>query len=305
MVKLSIVSPVYRAETILSTLVACVEDSIKQLNVDYELILVEDCSPDNSWNVIEDLAAQNQCIVGIKLSRNFGQHIAITAGLEKATGDWIVVLDCDLQDNPGYIPHLFRQAISGYDVVLVQRKGRKDHFAKRLSSLAFYKIFSYLTHSQQDSKIGNYGIYHRKVIDAVLSMGDYTKYFPAQVRWVGFKQIAVPFEHAPRHSGSSSYSFRRLTALALNNVLSFSDRPLRLAVVYGMGVAAISFLLGAVYLVFGITGMVSVSGFVSVITAIFFATGSIIMVIGIVGLYVGKTFEVAKNRPIYIIDKIA
>ena len=305
MVKLSIVSPVYRAETILSTLVARVEDSIKQLNVEHELILVEDCSPDSSWNVIEDLAAQNQRIIGLKLSRNFGQHIAITAGLEKATGDWIVVLDCDLQDNPDYIPHLFRQAISGYDVVLVQRKSRKDHFAKRLSSLAFYKIFSYMTHSQQDSTVGNYGIYHRKVIDAVLSMGDYTKYFPAQVRWVGFKQIALPFEHASRHSGSSSYSFRRLTALALNNVLSFSDRPLRLAVIYGMGVAVISFLMGAIYLVFGITGMVSVSGFVSVITAIFFATGSIIMVIGIVGLYVGKTFEVAKNRPIYIIDKIA
>lgn len=305
MVKLSIVSPVYRAETILSALVAQIEDSIKQLNVEYELILVEDCSPDNSWSVIEGLASHNKNITGIKLSRNFGQHIAITAGLEKATGNWIVVLDCDLQDNPGYIPQLYRQAVSGYDVVLVQRKSRKDHFVKRLSSVIFYKLFSYMTHSQQDPTIGNYGIYHRKVINAVLSMGDYTKYFPAQVRWVGFNQIALPLEHSPRYSGSSSYSFRRLTSLALNNVLSFSDRPLRLAVVYGMGVAAVSFLMGVIYLVFGITGMVLVSGFVSVITAIFFATGSIIMVIGIVGLYVGKTFEVAKNRPIYIIDKIA
>ena len=162
-----------------------------------------------------------------------------------------------------------------------------------------------MTHSFQDPTIGNYGIYHKKVIDAVLSMGDYTKYFPAQVRWVGFKQIALPFEHASRHSGSSSYNLRRLTSLALNNVLSFSDRPLRLAVSYGISVAALSFLMGLIYLIFGIIGMITVSGFVSVITAIFFATGSIIMVTGIVGLYVGKNFEVAKNRPIYIIDKIA
>ena len=249
---ISIIIPLLNEEESLPELCSWIEKVMNENNFSYEVYLIDDGSKDNSWNVIEDLAAQNQRIMGLKLSRNFGQHIAITAGLEKATGDWIVVLDCDLQDNPDYIPHLFRQAISGYDVVLVQRKSRKDHFAKRLSSLAFYKIFSYMTRSQQDSTVGNYGIYHRKVIDAVLSMGDYTKYFPAQVRWVGFKQIALPFEHAPRYSGSSSYSFRRLTALALNNVLSFSDRPLRLAVVYGMGVAAISFLMGAIYLVFGL-----------------------------------------------------
>ena len=302
--KLSIVSPVYRAEYIISHLVDKIKEAVEQLSVEYEIVLVEDGSPDNSWDVIQFEANKNKRIRGIRLSRNFGQHVAITAGLRHSSGDWIVVLDCDLQDDPIHILQLYEKALSGFDVVLAQRENRKDNFLKRLSSAAFYSFFSYMTNSSQDPRIGNYGIYNKKVIQAVLSMGDYTKYFPAQVRWVGFRQMALPVRHASRHSGTSSYSWRRLVSLALNNILSFSDKPLRLAVLYGITVALVSFLLGMIYLVFGFTGIVKVSGFVSVIAAIFFATGSIIMVTGMVGLYVGKSYEATKKRPIYIIDSI-
>ena len=159
-----------------------------------------------------------------------------------------------------------------------------------------------MTSRKQDGSIGNYGIYHRKVVNAILSMGDCSKFFPAQVQWVGFKQTLLALPHASRKSGSTSYSWRRLFELATNSILSFSDKPLRLAAAFGLIVAIISFLLGAAYLFLGILGFITVSGFVSLIVSLFFSTGSIIMVTGMVGLYVGKSFEASKNRPLYIIE---
>ena len=159
-----------------------------------------------------------------------------------------------------------------------------------------------MTGSIQDSSVGNFGIYSQKVIDAVLKMNDHFKYFPAQVQWVGFERGVLLVRHMSRHSGHSTYNLRRLIALALNNILSFSDKPLRLAVAYGLFVSSLSFMLGAVYIALALGGSITVSGFVSVIVSIFFTSGSIIIVIGMVGLYVGKTFELAKNRPLYIVD---
>jgi len=302
--KISIVSPVYKAENIVSDLIYQVSEVLDTLKYNYEIILVEDGSPDRSWQQIKIAAMNDQHVKGIKLSRNFGQHVAINAGLQHASGDFIVVMDCDLQDNPRDIPLLLHEINKGFDYVVAKRYQKKHTLFQRLSSKVFYLVFSYLTGFMQDSSVGNFGIYSRKVVNAVLEMNDQFKYFPAQLQWVGFKRGALLVKHMSRHSGDSTYNFRRLIALALNNILSFSDKPLRLAVAYGLFVSFFSFMLGVAYIALQLLGLIAVSGFVSVIVSIFFTSGSIIIVIGMVGLYVGKTFEVAKNRPIYIIDSL-
>ena len=300
--KISVVSPVYQAENIVGQLVEEIELAIRPLGLDYEIILVEDGSRDRSWDAIALAADKHESIRAIKLSRNFGQHIAITAALQHSRGEWVVVMDCDLQDNPRYIPDLLEMAYKGFDVVRAKRIDRQDKRRKKLSSILFYALFSYMTGQKQDSTTGNFGIYHRNVINAVLSMGDYFRFFPAQVQWVGFKHTVLPLSHSSRKIGSTSYSWRRLTSLALNNILAFSDKPLRLAAAFGFSVSFVSFLLGFSYLLLGIFGVTQVSGFISLIVSLFFSTGSIIMVMGIVGLYVGKTFDAAKNRPLFIVE---
>ena len=302
--KLSVVSPVYRADRIIEPLIASIHKAVSSLDCDYEIILVDDRSPDCSWDIIRSESLKDNRLHALRLSRNFGQHVAITAGLRAAQGDWIVVMDCDLQDDPSYIPLLLKEAQSGFDAVIARRLNRKHSWLKQLTSHLFYLIFSYLTEVRQDASIGNFGIYSKKLIQAVLSMGDYRRYFPAQVQWVGFIQQKIDLPHQSRHSGKSTYSLVKLISLAINNILAFSDKPLRLIVVFGILVSATSFMLGLGYLSLGLLGFISVSGFVSIIVSTFFSTGSIILVLGMVGLYVGKSFEASKNRPLFIVDEV-
>ena len=183
---ISIVSPVYRAEKILPILVSEINLVMERIGEDYEIILVDDRSPDNSWEVMKVLSSQNSKIKSIRLSRNFGQHSAIFAGLTKTKGDWVVVMDCDMQDQPKEIAKLYKKALEGYDIVLGQRENRKDKFLKKLSSKLFYKVFNYLSGGQFNNEIGNFGIYKKKVIDSILNISDYIKFFPLFINWVGF-----------------------------------------------------------------------------------------------------------------------
>ncbi|MBC7642073.1 MAG: glycosyltransferase family 2 protein, partial [Flavobacterium sp.] len=167
---LSIVSPVYRAEKIVDKLVFEIQKTLILMNVDYEIILVDDRSPDNSWNAMKKISAQFPEVRSIRLSRNFGQHPAIVAGLSQAKGEWIVVMDCDLQDQPKEIEKLFNKTKEGFDVVLAKRENRQDSFFKRLSSKTFHKIYGYLTDTKVDDTIANFGIYNKIVINEVLEM---------------------------------------------------------------------------------------------------------------------------------------
>ena len=301
-VEISVVSPVYMASSIVSELVDQISYSLDDIGVTYEIILVEDGSRDQSWESIEAECQKSTKVKGIKLSRNFGQHIAITAGLEHACGNWTVVMDCDLQDNPREIKSLYQTALKGFDVVLAQRAQRIDGALKRLSSKLFYSVFGYLTGTEQDSSVANFGIYNHKVVKAIISMGDSVRYFPAMVQWVGFRRTRIPVRHSQRYSGKSSYNIRGLLNLAANNIIAFSDKPLRMAVVWGFIIAVLSFAFGAVYLVTAHLGMLSVSGFATIIISLYFSAGAIIFVLGLVGLYVGKSFDKVKNRPLYIVD---
>ncbi|MBC7748532.1 MAG: glycosyltransferase family 2 protein [Methylotenera sp.] len=301
---LSIVSPVYKAEKIIPLLVERIEKAVGKITSDFEIILVEDGGPDKCWNIIEGIAATNSKVKGIKLSRNFGQHPAIMAGLSEAKGEWVVVMDCDLQDQPEEIEKLFSKAAEGFDVVFAKRNNRQDGFFKILTSKIFSTIFNYLTGTSFDNEIANFGIYNRKVIKSVLSIGDYIKSFPLFVYFSGFKSTAILVEHASRESGTTSYSFSKLVSLAFNSIISYSNKPLKIFVKFGMLISLLSIIGGIVNLVLYFDGKIKVSGYSSIIVSIWFLSGIIITVIGVVGIYVGKVFEQTKNRPPFIIDKI-
>jgi polyisoprenyl-phosphate glycosyltransferase len=300
---LSIISPVYNGEFILHELIERIHRAVEPLNQDFEIILVDDFSPDRSWEIIERLVAKFPKVRGIKLSRNFGQHYAITAGLDDAKGEWVVVMDCDLQDLPEEIPNLYAKAQEGNDVVLARRIIRKDGFFKKLSSKLFYRTLAWLTGSQQDESIANFGIYHKKVIVEIVKMRESIRYFPTMVRWVGFKQTSISVNHGANEDRKSSYNFKRLFNLALDIILAYSDKPLRLTVKLGFVVSFSGFLFALFTFIKYLNGDIIVKGYASLIISLWLLAGFILMTLGIVGLYVGKTFEGVKNRPIYIVEK--
>ena len=287
---LSIVSPVYRAEKLLSDLVQRIKSAVSQISTDFEIILVEDASPDNSWAEIERLSLIHPEIHGIKLSRNFGQHYAITAGLDQAKGEWVVVMDCDLQDRPEEIPGLFKKAQEGFEVVLARRANRQDGFFKRFSSKLFYRTLAWLTGSQQDETIANFGIYHQNVIKEITRMRESIRYFPTMVRWVGFRQTAIDVVHAANEDRGSSYNFKRLFNLALDIMLAYSDKPIRLTVKLGLLVALTGFLFAIFTLIRYLQGDIIVAGYASLIISLWMLTGFLLVTLGMVGLYVGKTY---------------
>ena len=300
---ISIVSPVYQAEKILPILVSEINLVMERIGEDYEIILVDDRSPDNSWEVMKALSGQNPKIKSIRLSRNFGQHSAIFAGLTRAKGDWVVVMDCDMQDQPKEIAKLYKKALEGYDIVLGQRENRKDKFLKKLSSKLFYKVFNYLSGANFDNNVANFGIYHQKTIKSILDMKDYVKFFSLFINWIGFKSISIPIEHGEREEGKSTYSVGRLFKQAFNVIISFSDKPLRLFINFGLSISVLSFIVGIYYLYLALTGKIAQPGFSSLILSIWFLSGIIISCIGIVGVYLGKTFDQTKGRPTFIIDE--
>lgn len=237
----SVIIPVYKGAPFLTSLYDRLKNSLEKITGEFEVIFVNDFSPDNSWDIIKDLVDMDPRVIGLDLSRNFGQHYAITAGLDKCRGEWVVVMDCDLQDKPEEILKLYNKAQDGFDIVLGKRVERKDSFLKRLSSKLFYKTFSYLTDTKQDESIANFGIYNRKTIDAVVSMRENLRFFPIMVNWVGYKSISIDIEHGAREIGESSYSMRKLLKLSLNTILSYSDKPLKITVKAGFFISVLSF----------------------------------------------------------------
>lgn len=301
--KISVVSPVYRAENIVPILIERIECSIQKITLDYEIILVDDFSPDNSWDIIEKCAKNNSKVKGIKLSRNFGQHKAITAGIDQVIGDWIVVMDCDLQDQPEEIIKLYEKTKEGYDIVLGQRVNRQDGFIKKSFSFLFYTTLSYLTGAKQDPSIANFGIYHRNVINTIQSMRESIRYFPTMVNWVGFKKTSIEIDHSSRFEGKSTYNMKKLFNLALDIILAYSDKPIRLTIKAGILISTISILFALFVFIRWCFGYIDVLGYTSLIISIWFLSGFTIATLGVVGLYIGKIFEETKQRPLYIIEK--
>lgn len=302
---ISIVSPVYRGEKMVEELVRRNVDGVSSITDDYEIILVNDASPDNSWEEIVKQCENNPRVKGINLSRNFGQHYAITAGLSYAKGDWVVVMDCDLQDRPEEIPNLYEKAQEGFDIVFARRASRKDGFLKKISSRWFHKVFNWLSGLKSDSTIANFGIYKRCVIEEFNKMPERARSFPSLVSYLGFKDAAIDVEHAERAEGKSSYNLYKLLRLALDIIVSNSNKPLRMAVGLGFGMSAVSFLLALYNIIAKWVGIIRVPGYTTTIFSIWFVGGLLLCVMGILGLYIGKIFDQVKGRQLFIVkDKV-
>ncbi len=300
---ISVVIPVYKAERCLDELYLRLRSALETITPDFEIILVEDCGGDHSWKVIEQLALADHRVRGIQFSRNFGQHYGITAGLDYCQGDWVVVMDCDLQDRPEEIPRLYARAQEGFDIVLARRGARRDPVLKRATSWLFYKLFSYLADIDYDGETGNFRIMSRKVTDNYRLMREQLRFFGGLVQWLGFPTSSIEVEHAERFEGNSTYTYAKLWKLAAETIIAYSDKPLRLAVRFGFIMALFSFCYGVYFLAHALFYGSAIPGWNSLIVSLYFIGGIIISILGIIGIYLGKTFDESKKRPLYIVRR--
>ncbi len=300
-VYISVVSPVYGCCSCLIDLCQRLTQTLQHISPQFEIILVDDASPDDAWNTILHIAESNPSVKGLKLSRNFGQHHAITAGLDIASGRWVVVMDCDLQDKPEEILRLHEKAQQGYDVVVGLRRERQDSVLRRFASTGFYKLYSFMTGTTIDPRLSNFGIYADRVIRAVCQMREHHRSFGLFVLWAGFSRAEIEVTHQQRASGTSGYTLWRMTRLAFDSIVAYSNRLLHLTVAFGLLMAATSLVMACGMIIRFFTLGLPVTGWTSLIVSIYFTAGLIIGSVGITGLYIGKIFHEVKNRPLYLV----
>lgn len=302
---ISVVIPVYGCPSAIPELHRRLTSTLVGMHMNYEIILVNDCDGMGSWEQIEKICAEDSHVCGIELARNFGQIRAITAGLDHCKGQWVVVMDCDLQDRPEGIVDLYNKAQEGYDVVFARRKDRKDTATVKFWSKAFYKVYDFFTDGTFDNSICNFSISRRIVIDYYCQMRERNRGYTLFLKWLGFKQATIDIEADRRFAGESSYSMRRKIQMAFELITSQSNKPLHFAINIGFFIAFLAF----VYLLYLlIRYLINPSGipigWTSTIGAVFFMGGLILAAVGIVGLYVGNIFDEAKQRPLYVVRSI-
>lgn len=299
---ISIVSPEYKGATMVAELVRRIKESVCPITEDFEIILVNDASPDNTWSEIEKQCAADKRVKGLDLSRNFGENYAITAGLHYASGDWIVVMDCDLQNRPEDIPLLYAKAQEGFDIVYARRVHKKFGFFKKLSSKIYHGVLGWLSGVKQDSSVAEFGIYSSQVIAEYNKLPEVARSFANLITTLGFKSAAVDVTHAERGDGETSYTFSKLCKVAFDVILSNSNKPLKIAV--GLGAVIVAFSLILIVYTF-IEHLVSPqpAGFSSTFISIWLLGGLNIFILGVVGLYVDRIFNQVKGRPLFIVAK--
>ena len=299
---LSIVVPVYGCSRCLVELLARLDAALAPLPGDFQLILINDNSPDDAWQTVQELASKDPRVLGLNLSRNWGQHAAITAGIDRANGDWVVVMDCDLQDRPEEIPKLYAKAQEGYHMVVGLRAKRRDGPLKTLASKAFYKVFNYFTGAQIDGRVSSFGIYSAAVVAAVRQMKEQARSFGLFAHWVGFSRAEIEIEHASRAEGESTYTFAKMAQLAMDSIVAHSNKLLELTITLGFGMAALSVVATILLIIkYAFTGVTPL-GWTSLMVSIYFTAGLTIGCVGVVGVYVGKIFNEAKGRPLYLVE---
>jgi len=299
---ISVVIPCYKCAKSIDELYTRLISTLEKFTNPFEIIFINDASPEYDWDVIKNLSLKDNRVKGINLSKNFGEYHALTAGLDHCLGDWIIIMDGDLQDRPEEIPKLYAKIQEGFDIVSAKRRKRKDNFIKKIQSKLFYMLFSYLTDTQQDPDINNFGMYNKRTIDTIKDMKERTRFFPIMIKWIGFNSETVEVEHSERKYGKTGYSFKKLLELSTDTIIAFSDKPLRLLIKFGFCIVLLSFV-SIIYLIMDyIMGWSRiVPGWSSMIVSIWLSTGIIIILVGTVGIYIGKIFDEVKKRPLYII----
>jgi dolichol-phosphate mannosyltransferase len=301
--EIAVIVPVYMGKAVLGELCRRLIASLETITRKFAIILVDDRSPDDAWPLIRELGGKDRRIKGIRLSRNFGQHYALTAGIDYARARWYCVMDCDLQDAPEDIPALYQKAINGYDIVVGIRRKEGHGLIKRYTSRLFYRTFNILAGIDLEWNVGNFRIFSHQVASGIRQMREQMRFLPASFKLMGYDVGAVSLAHYPRQTGRSSYDLKKLVKLAANTVLAHSDTPLKWATVLGLIISFSAFAAAILLMLRKIIWGISVVGWTSLIVAVFVVGGIQIFITGIVGIYVGKCLDEAKRRPLYFIKE--
>ncbi|WP_054692566.1 glycosyltransferase family 2 protein [Syntrophomonas palmitatica] len=301
---ISVVTPAYKCSECIEELYKRLIHTFNNMNInDYEIIFINDGSPDNDWEVIRHLCQKDSKVKGINLTRNFGQHKAIAAGLDFAQGEWVIVMDCDLQDTPEEISKLYYKALEGYDVVFGRRYERKDGVFKKAFSNIFNLVFNYLVEQKTDNAVANFSILNHKIVDKIKEMKESTRSHALFIYWLGYEVAYVDVNHSKRYSGKSSYNFRKSFNLALDFAISQSNKPLKIFVKTGFGISLIAFIYGINLIIKYLIFKVPVPGWTSIMVSLYFIAGLLLSSMGLLGIYIGKIFDEVKRRPIYAIKE--
>jgi dolichol-phosphate mannosyltransferase len=302
MPELSAVVPVYGCRDCLEVLHARLTAALEDIAPDYEIVFVDDRSPDKAWDLLAGFAERDPHTVAIRLSRNFGQHAAITAGLEAARGDWVVVLDCDLQDPPEDIRRLYAKALEGYDVVYAQRRRTGSSGFRRLGSRLYFKLMNVFAGAAFEDA-GSFSIVSRQVVEEFLRFKDRHRHYLLMLHWLGFDTASIEYEQPARHAGKSSYGVRGLVGHALDGLFFQTTVLLRWVVLLGFGLSALGLLFALYVIVAKLTGSL-LPGFASLAIFTLIIGGFIIVSTGITGLYIGRVFEQVRERPLFVVDTV-
>ncbi|TRV48297.1 MAG: glycosyltransferase [Microcystis panniformis Mp_MB_F_20051200_S9] len=307
MPKYSLIIPIYNEEETIPELYRRVSDVMDSLDDSVELILINDGSRDRSLKLMRELQERDARVCYISFARNFGHQAAVTAGLNFARGQVIVVLDADLQDPPELIPKMIESWQAGYHVVYAQRtKRKKESWFKRLTAYVFYRLLRQLADVDIPADTGDFCLMDRQVVDVLNSMPERNRYIRGLRAWIGFRQTAVKFERDPRFAGEVKYTFKKSLALAINSLVSFSKIPLRISTYLGLFSALIALLMALLVLYWRLQQPDSpVTGLATILIAVFFLGSVQLISIGILGEYVGRIYEEVKGRPAYTIAEIA
>jgi glycosyltransferase involved in cell wall biosynthesis len=302
MVHLSIVLPVLNESALIKELVNRVLSNVKLITSNFEIILIDDGSTDDTWDSIKKEALSEKRIRGIRFSRNFGHHYAITAGLQNSKGEWVVVMDSDLQDRPEVIPELYKKALEGNDIVFVSRNNRPENYFYIIAQKLFYASLRIFSGIKFDSRQANFSIINRKVVEAFKKFPENGRFYGSTIFWLGFKRDSLIADHGKRFSGKPSYTFRKRLTLAIDIILAYSDRPLFFAINSGIFVSISSIFIFFWLLYRKFTYGFTVQGWTSVIASILLMGGMILIVIGIIGVYLSRVYREVKRRPLFIIS---
>ena len=300
----SFVIPIFNEEGSLPELLRRLRKVQDELDGPSEIILVDDRSTDRSFTLISEAAEQDPRVKAVRLARNFGHQLAITAGLDVAGGRAVVIMDGDLQDPPEFVVELAKRWREGYEVVYAVRTARLgDSFFKKTTAAVFYRLLRRLSGRDIPVNVGDFRLVDRKVVDAFNQMRETNRYVRGMFSWVGFEQIGVPFTRAGRFAGKTKYPLRKMINFAIDGVIGFSDAPLRLALNLGFLLASFSFVGGAIAAVVKLAGVFAVPGWASIVVITFFLAGMQLIILGVIGEYVAQIHREVKARPLYVIDQ--
>jgi polyisoprenyl-phosphate glycosyltransferase len=302
LVKYSIVIPIYNEEESFGVLVARLREVMAQLDGPAEVVLVDDGSVDRSFELMVAVNAADPRFKVLQLSRNFGHQIAITAGMDVAAGDAVIVMDADLQDPPEVILQMAARWQEGFEVVYAVRERREgESLFKRKTATVFYGLQRRLAEIDQPVEVGDFRLVDRRALDAFLQMRERNRYVRGMFSWVGFRQAEVRYSRGARAAGESKYPLRKMVRLALDGFIGFSTAPLRFALSLGLFMAVASVAYGVVVVALKLAGVANTPGYASLLVTITFLSGVQLTVIGMVGQYVARIYDEARARPLYLV----